>query len=211
MSDLKNRHNIVDMFLNNLSSLKISNTSTKDVLVFYIQDTLEIKRYVKENKYSFSMYIKGTFKEEEFIDPYGDPYRNFNTHTSGRVEVNKSINSLVEVMRYDDGHFSMVSTANNDKWIEFVRSMMAVPGGGALPKENLVTTLNRSFDKLPLTEEYHFQRMTTNDGLVLDFDYCLKVKEIIDFIDSLGSIVEVNSENNLTVSLLFMDKLSGDA
>lgn len=200
---LSNRHNIVDKFLSNITSLDISTDSTPDVMIFFIKDVLEIKRYVKENKYIFSMYIKGTYEEEE----YNESYRYHNPGSNGYLMVKKSVNTLVEVMRYENGHFKMVSTAANDNWIQFTRMLVAVPGGGASPRECLVTTLNMSFQKLPLTEEYHFQRMTTNDGLVLDLEYCLKVQEIIDFIDSIGSIVVADESNNLTIPLLFTDKL----
>lgn len=202
MSDLVNRHNIVDRFYNSMPVLSLSKDTTEDVIIFSVPDLLEIRRYPKENIYSFAMYIRGTFEEQE----YDENYRHFNPSSNGMRTITRTVYNLVEVMQYDNGHFRMISTSSNDKWIDFVRSLVAIPGGGASPRENLVTHLNMSFKKLPLTEDYHFQRSTT-DGLVLELEYCLKVQEIIDFIDSIGSVIVVNERNNLKVPLFFTERL----
>lgn len=201
---LINRHNIVDKFFNSLNSLSISTNSTDDIMIFQIDHVLEIKRHVKENTYSFSMYIKGTYEEQD----YNENLRYYNPNSNGFMNLKKSVNSFVEVMRYENGHFKMVSAAPNDNWIRFERRMTAIPGGGAAPIEGLVTNLNMSFHKLPLSEDYHFQRTTTDDGFVLDLEYCLKVKDIIDFINSIGSIIVVDESNKLTIPLFFTDRLS---
>lgn len=200
---LINRHNIVDRFFKNTSLLSLSKESTDDVMIFEVPEFLEIRRYPKENKYTFSMLIKGTFEEEE----YDHNYSHFNP-VSSRLMVKKTRSNLVEVMRYTDGNFKMVSTASDSKWIEFARRAIMVPGGGGHVKEELISTLDMEYSKLPLTEESHFQRMTTNEGLILELEYCLKVQQIIEFIDSIGSIIAVDSNNNLTIPLLFTERLS---
>lgn len=207
MSDLINRHNIVDRFFNSMPLLSLSKESTEDVMIFEVPEFLEIRRYPKENRYSFSMLIKGTFEEEE----YDHNYSHFNPASRGMVMIKKTRSNLVEVMRYTDGNFKMVSTSSDSKWIEFARRAIMVPGGGGQVKEELVSTLDMEYYKLPLTEESHFQRMTTNEGLILELEYCLKVQQIIEFIDSIGNIIAVDSTNNLKIPLLFTERLSGDA
>lgn len=50
------------------------------------------------------------------------------------------------------------------------------------------------------TEESHFQQSTV-DPLVLDLEHCLMIKDIINYINNLGCIV--NADPTLKISFIF--------
>ena len=202
---LINRHNIINLFHQNLKNLKISDKRNDDHITFYIPDLLEVKRYINQNVYEFSMMMKGYVSEEVW-----DGFNSYFPSGNGYVKVTKEVSNMVNVIRYD-GSFKMVSTTNDDNWIFYDRRQAITPsykGYNTEVSHSLCTNLNIGFQKLPVTEEEHFQRITT-DELVLELEYCLKFKEIIDFINSIGTIVKPNPD--LQIYLLFKGNLSGDA
>lgn len=209
MSDLINRHNIVQFFYDLLADLKISDQSTDSCMVYTIEDVLKIERYVKENRFVFYMHLHGFATEDEF-DRQSHIY---NPATGGIYKVETEITGLAKVMEYDNGKLHMVSAAENDSWITYVKKQVGFQQPNSWEwKAKLVnvfeTTLNLSFTKLPLSEEAHFQQITI-DPLVLELDYCLMVDDVINFLNETGSIVQVNP--NLKVHLLFNGKFRRDA
>lgn len=200
---LLNRHNIVKLFKNNLHNLSVSNKSTSECMVYEIDNLLSIERYVKENKYVFSMFLTAFCTEEEYV-------QSFNMYSGTTIQHTFEVNDLANVMTYDNGKLSMVSTEENDKWISYHRMVIPSskssnqPWAGAVSyKDKLQTVLNMSFSKLPLTEETHFQQLTV-DPLVLELEYCLYINDIIEYIKQIGCIVQVDPK--LNVHLFFKGK-----
>ncbi|AFC21926.1 hypothetical protein GAP32_468 [Cronobacter phage vB_CsaM_GAP32] len=209
MSDLINRHNIVQFFYDSLSDLKISDQSTDSCMVYTIEDIIKIERYVKENRFVFYMHLHGFATEDEF-DVQSHVY---NPATGVIHKVETEIIGLAKVMEYHNGKLDMVSAAENDNWITYIKKQVSFRQPNSWqwePKlvKEFETKLNLSFKKLPLSEEAHFQQITI-DPLVLELDYCLMVDDIINFLNGTGSIVQVNP--NLKVHLLFNGKFRRDA
>lgn len=200
-SDLINRHNIVQFFYDALPELTISRSSSSNCMVYEIKDILRIERFVDKNMYFFSMYLSAFLEETTGC---------FNSLTGSFEVYEKEITELATVMAYKNGRLEMVSASDNDDWLSIIKKGNPYTTMPYIPSviDALSTNLNCCFSKLPLSEEAHFQQITV-DPLVLELNYCLMVNDIIKFINSTGSIVQVNP--SLKAHLLFKGKYRGDA
>ena len=200
-SDLINRHNIVQFFYDALPELTVCRSSSSNCMVYEIKDILRIERFVDKNMYFFSMYLTAFLEETTGC---------FNSLTGSFEVYEKEITELATVMAYKNGRLEMVSASDNDDWLQITKKMS--PSINSHSYSNVVdaieTKLNLSFSKLPLSEEAHFQQITI-DPLVLELKYCLMFDSIINFINSIGTIVQVSP--SLKAHLLFKGKFRGDA
>lgn len=201
-SDLINRHNIVQFFYDALPELTVCRSSSSNCMVYEIKDILRIERFVDKNMYFFSMYLSAFLEETTGC---------FNSLTGSFEVSEKEITELATVMAYKNGRLEMVSASDNDDWLSIIKK--GNPYYTTMPYissviDALSTNLNCCFSKLPLTEESHFQQITV-DPIVLELKYCLMFDSIINFINSIGTIVQVSP--SLKAHLLFKGKFCGDA
>lgn len=199
MNDLSNRNNIVNYFYDNLHTATLSSSTSDKIVLVFDNDKAKITK--TNDSIIFDMELSGSQVEE-----YQDTFN----HRTERI--NHFFKGLATVMEYNriSGEFKMVSCSEYDSWLttKYIhQSVPATDGFGSRYQRMLVleTFLNSHYSRIPLTEEEHFQRGTSSDGIVLDLEICLKLHNIFDRLDGLGEIVKSNSDTY--VNLIFENNL----
>ncbi|SOK59289.1 hypothetical protein [Yersinia phage fHe-Yen9-03] len=207
MNALQNRKNIVLNFYNSLSLFEIDEF---DELKIVLKKDDELKIVLKmDGRIEFYKKLVGVYNIVR--SGINEQWNTKDSETSHQIEMM----GLVMVL---DGNnkFSMIS-AGNEEWAKVVKKTRSVSHGITFdPKYQLFTetyydidtALNFTYNKLPSSEEEHFQSMTNND-LVLDFEECINIEKMSKIIRSIGEVVVVSPQ--LKINLIFKENLRNGA
>lgn len=204
MDALNIRTSIINHFFNSIDKFTISDRSTFNEIT-YKYETSEIRHNLSNDTFKFYMFVKAEVEQ---------PVQDYNHY--GATTYKKPMEGTVLVCELQNDKFSMISANPDDRWVYLDREIITVPnnssGMGGLFRQELVdvikTQLTLVYNKIPLSEEEHFQSMTVTD-LILELEECLKVVEITERIKAMGTVV--SGANKWRVYFKFKEDLSGDA